>query len=69
VRLRARRPIRSTPRGLRPGYPAGTARYGAGGDFPYELTRNRAMADLAYVLLTVAIFVLFGLVVKAVERL
>jgi len=27
------------------------------------------MADLAYILLTVAIFALFGLIVKAVERL
>lgn len=31
--------------------------------------RNRVMADLAFILLTVAIFALFGLVVKAVERL
>jgi hypothetical protein len=29
----------------------------------------REMADLVYILLTVAIFALFGLVVKAVERL
>ena len=31
--------------------------------------RKREMADLIYVLLTVAIFVLFGLVIKAVEKL
>jgi hypothetical protein len=31
--------------------------------------RNREMTDLAFVLLTVAIFVLLGLAVKAVERL
>jgi dienelactone hydrolase len=36
---------------------------------PHIRQRNRVMADLAYILLTVAIFALFGLVVKAVERL
>ncbi|MEU9869323.1 MULTISPECIES: hypothetical protein [Actinomadura] len=31
--------------------------------------RNREMSDLAFILLTVAVFALFALVVKAVERL
>lgn len=31
--------------------------------------RDEEMADLAYILLTVAVFALFALVVKAVERL
>jgi hypothetical protein len=31
--------------------------------------RKRDMSDLVFILLTVAIFVLFGLIVKAVERL
>lgn len=36
---------------------------------PLRTTGMKEMADLAYVLLTVAIFALFGLVVRAVERL
>jgi hypothetical protein len=44
-------------------------RRGSNGHFPYIRQRNRVMADLAYILLTVAIFALFGLIVKAVERL
>ncbi|MEU8309319.1 hypothetical protein AB0C84_37715 [Actinomadura sp. NPDC048955] len=31
--------------------------------------RNREMSDLAFILLTVAVFAVFALVVKAVERL
>lgn len=36
---------------------------------PYLRQGTHVMADLAFILLTVAIFVLLGLVVKAVERL
>jgi hypothetical protein len=34
-----------------------------------RIEEPKQMADLVYILLTVAIFALFGLVVKAVERL
>jgi hypothetical protein len=37
--------------------------------FPEIRQRKREMSDLVFVLLTVAVFVLFGLIVKAVERL
>jgi hypothetical protein len=43
-------------------------RLGSSGPSPIR-QRDREMADLAYILLTVAVFALFGLVVKAVERL
>jgi hypothetical protein len=48
---------------------AKAARSGPSGRPPYFRQRNQEMADLAYVLLTVAIFALFGLIMKAVERL
>jgi hypothetical protein len=47
----------------------GAQRPASSGPSPHVRQRNQGMADLAYVLLTVAIFVLFGLIVKAVERL
>ena len=48
--------------------PSGTPAGRANGT-PNITQRNRVMADLAFVVLTVAIFALLGLVVKAVERL
>jgi hypothetical protein len=59
---------RCTPRS-RTRYRAGAARLRASGLSPQIQQRGREMADLAYILLTVAVFALFGLVVKAVERL
>jgi hypothetical protein len=34
-----------------------------------EIRGNENMSDLVFILLTVAVFALFGLIVKAVERL
>jgi hypothetical protein len=44
-----------------PRHPSGVANY-------FRILRSE-MADLIFVVLTIAIFVIFGLVVKAVERL
>jgi hypothetical protein len=44
-----------------PRYPSGVAKY-------FRILRSE-MADLIFVVLTIAIFVIFGFVVKAVERL
>jgi hypothetical protein len=44
-------------------------RPGSGGCATWSQIRGVGMADVIFVVLTIAIFAIFGLVVKAVERL